>query len=42
MADVLGPEMAGCQLKLKFIGHDAEDEMGMVACGGDQPPATGL
>jgi hypothetical protein len=42
MADVLGPEMAGCQLQFEFIGHDAEDEMGMVACDGDQPPATGL
>jgi hypothetical protein len=35
VADALDPEMAGRQLQFKFIGHDAEDEMGMVACGGD-------
>jgi hypothetical protein len=40
MDDARDPESAGGQLQGTFIGHGAEDEVGMVAVGGDEVPAT--
>jgi hypothetical protein len=40
MADVCDPESAAGQLQGPFIGHGTEDEMGMVAVGRDEVPAT--
>jgi hypothetical protein len=40
MADARDPESTGGQLQGTFIGHGAENEVGMVAVGGDEVPAT--
>jgi hypothetical protein len=40
MADIREPESARGQFQGPFIGHGAEDEVRMVAVGGDKVPAT--
>jgi hypothetical protein len=42
VADIRDPESAGGQFQGPFIGHGAENEVGMVAVGGDEIPATGF